>query len=215
MAYPTTAALVAASSVPELTSLNSAQQDALRASSIAAIEEYTGQRFEPYTETKRVDGSGTAEIFLPARLESFTAVSVSGIAVPVADLYVEPTNLDRLAWTGAIGSNYYSRALADVDPATLHTFPYEAGSVEITGTWGWTNTPQNVITAIRYDMEDQARADANTLSSTMQVFRKLGMRDISQGNLRATMTQSPPTVTPRAASLLDGFLWMGGIGRVI
>ena len=213
MAYPTTADLVNASSSPELRALNSSQQDALRASSIAAIEEYTGQRFEPYTATKTIDGSGAGELYLPARLETLTSISVKGVALALSDVVLSDDK-DRVAWKGLIGTNYYERTLLELDERP-RTFPYEAGAVAINGTWGWTTTPQRVITAIRYDMEDQAAHDANAMSSTIDAFRKMGLRDVSQGNLRATLAASPPTVSTRAVSLLDSYLWAGQIGRVV
>jgi hypothetical protein len=214
MAYPTTAALVAASTNPTLRALDAAQQDGLRAASIAAIEEYTGQKFDTVTETRVIDGSGNRELLLPARLISFTAISVNGYLIPSADLQLRSDG-GRIAWKGAIGGNYYSRTLADLDDDAINTFPYEAGSVSITGTWGWASPPSAVETAIRYDMEDQAEADANALSSTLTAYRRMGLRDISQGNLRASIAVTPPPISPRAASLLDPYIWQGEIGRVV
>jgi hypothetical protein len=210
MAYPTTAALVAASSVTELTDLTGPQQDGLRSAAITAVENYTGQVFEPVTGTKVIDGSGSRELYLPARLESFTAVGIKGVGIPITEFAISDQK-HRLYFSGAVG-NYYEQAL--LDGSEPKDFTYEPGAIAITGIWGWTTCPPAIVIALRYDMEDQALADANAISPTIGAWRKLGLSSISQGNLSATFAKHAPTLTSRVLRLVEPYAWAGEIGRV-
>ena len=215
--YPTTDALVAASTVDELTDLSADEQDALRIAAITAIEQHTRQVFEPRIETRIVNGTTHDVLRLPARLEAATAVLVHGTALD-ADAY----RLDVTDNTGTLTrisehvGNYAVRALHDaMGYKPRRAWDYGTGGVSITGTWGWSVVPPAIVTALRLDMEDQAVADANGLASTVRAYAKLGLKNISQGNLRADFADAPPSLSPRVMRLLDRYVWQAMPGRLV
>ena len=116
----------------------------------------------------------------------------------------------RLHRSPSVGIGYYEQAMAEVSG---EQFPLGFGNVAIDGTWGWATIPENVITALRWDMEDTAVADANPLSGTVRAYRKLGLRNIAQGNLTADMTGTP-SVSGRVAQLLRPYMWQGQVGAL-
>lgn len=215
MAYPSTAELVAESSVSELTSLTSGEQDQLRRASIAAIEEFTGQRFELEADvTRNVDGTGTKSLYLPKRLESLAVLTVTGSGLTASDVTLSE-NHDKLTVRADAGiGNYYERVMREFDGNLPLRFAFGTGTVQITGDWGWPDCPQDVFDALRIDMEDQALSDANALSDTIRSARALGLRDISQGNLSAAIDYVP-SVSAKVQRLLLPYIWLGPVGAVI
>lgn len=216
--YPTTEELVSESTVTALTSLTEVEQDALRASSITAIEEFCNQSFsyEP-NATYRCDGNGTGVLYLPRRAISITAITVPDSAVVLSDVLLNSDG-DRLfvsnGITDPLAHGYYSAALRSFDDVQWPMkFTFGSGNIIITGNWGWASVPNYVKIAIRKDMEDTALADANGLSQTARAFRKLGLRDVSQGNLRASVTGAWG-LSPDVMALLDRYVWMGPLGAV-
>lgn len=207
--YPTTAELVALSVDTSLTNLSSDEQDALRESAIAAIEEFANQRFESRVETVTIDGYGSDVLYLPQRLETLTGLSIEGTAWPVDSVVLNSQN-DRLSKSRESGIGYYEQAMAEVSG---ERFPLGFGNVALTGTWGWTVIPEAVEWALVWDMEDTAIAEANALSGTIRAYRKLGVRTIDQGNLRADVTGTP-TVSDRVARLLRPYVWQGAVGAL-
>jgi hypothetical protein len=207
--YPTVEALVSASGVTELTALPADAQDALRSSSIAAIEEFCGQAFDlEQGVVKHIDGQGANQLFLPRRLDALTAVLINGVnvlgAVALSD------SRSRLHYTGMGVFGYYEQAMADVSG---ERFPTGFDNVTVSGDWGWPECPEPVAVALRFDMEDTARADTNQLSATVAAYRKLGIRDVSQGPLSVDVL-GVPGLTPRVQQLLRPFIWQGEVGAL-
>jgi hypothetical protein len=212
--YPTTEDLIADSAVTELTSLPEDEQDALREASINAIEEFCNQSFtwEPAT-TYKVDGGGTSVIYLPRRLVSLTAIDVPESSVSLSEVAVNGDKDKLILSIGPASFGYYQTAIRELSTSYPMRFTFGVGNISITGDWGWEAVPAPVKVAIRKDMEDTALADANGLSQTARAFRKMGLRDVSQGNLRASVSGAYG-LSPEVMSLLDRYVWMGPIGSV-
>lgn len=207
MAYPTAAELVAESTVDELVQLTADQQEGLRQAAILAVEEFTRQKFEPVVETRALRGTRKRQLYLPKRLEALTTISVSGAALSGV-VVSEDGDYIELPLTAGLG--YYEQAYAEVSGEDFRGFD---GRLEITGTWGWTDVPEPVKLALRYDMEEQALADANQLSSTIAAYRKLGVRAISQGNLRVQIGDEV-VLSPRVQRQLSRYMW-AAVGETV
>lgn len=203
--YPSTADLVADSEVTELTSLSAVEQDALREMAIQAVERFCGQSFTLYEGSLTVDGSGARELFAPRRIETLTDLEVKGTSIDLTDVLVSPEG-DRLHFE-QYATSYAVAAMREHWHDT-RTFRAGSGTVILTGTFGWSVVPQAVVLAIRIEMEDQAQADANKLAGTVAAFRRLGLRNIAQGNLRADIG-NPSDLSPRSAKLLAKYVWTG------
>lgn len=209
--YPGTGELVAQSSVAELTGLTDPEQDALRDVAIESIEQFCGQRFEMYEGELVVDGSGARELFAPQRIVELTAIIVKGTSLDLTDIVVSPEG-DRIHF--AAWNTSYAVAAMRETAYDSRTFRAGTGMVVLTGIFGWPAVPAAVAQAIRIEMEEQALADANPLSGTVATFRRLGLRNISQGNLRANIG-NPAEVSPRAARLLAKYVWTGAGGQLV
>lgn len=214
MAYPTTPELVGASQVAELTSLSPEQQDALRDAAIIAIESYCGQSFTEFDGAEIVLGSGARRLDLPRRLERLDALSVQDGRLDATSVRLSEKG-DYLWVPLNIGVGYYTQTLLELQGWDWRhrKFKYEE-DVTITGLWGWADPPANVVTALRYDMEDTALADASGLSSTVHAARKLGLSSISQGNLTASLANAPG-LSSRVEQLLHPYVWLGRMGAVV
>ena len=214
--YPVTAELVAASTVDELTSLDSDQLESMREAAIVAVESFTGQRFV-YEEavTELIESGGGYEIYLPKRLIEVTSITpYGGDPLELDAITVAADDNDRLIFhRNVVGVGYYEQALYEVSGGDYSTV-FPQGTLEVVGDWGWEECPENVITALRYDMEEQALADANALSSTVHAVRRLGLSSIGQGSLRAELI-TPPIVSPRVERLLHDYLWHGTGGKLV
>jgi hypothetical protein len=215
MSYPAADDLVILSNIDELINLEPEEQEQLRRSSIAAVEEYTNQSFEALEDAElAVDGTGTKTLFLPKRLETLSELTVSGSGLTATDVIL-PASKDRLIVSAAAGiGNYYEKVMRDFDGNQPLRFTYGVGTVQISGDWGWDECPQDVADAILLDMEDQALADANQLSDTIRAARVLGLRDISQGNLRAAIDFTP-SLSIQAQRLLLPYIWIGQVGATV
>lgn len=214
MAYPTTATLVAASTVDALTNLTTAQQDSLRDAAISAVEEFCQQSFDEFTAlAKTLDGSGSKFIHLPARLATLTTLAVTNSSLDASDVALDDDKGRMHVKPDAVPGNYYTRALRDDTPPI---FTLGFGTVVITGTWGWTSAefPGSVSSAIRKDMEDQALADASELGDTVRGFRSLGVRDVSQGNLTVAIGGAPG-LSERVVRLLEPYIWPYPAGALV
>lgn len=212
MGYPTRAALVAQSTVDELTGLTADQQDGIYAAAIAAVESFCRQSFgAAVVEEKLLDGSGGDVLYLPVRLESATAVSVEGSSLSIEDVAIGDDH-DRLILSPPVG-NYYTRAL--MDGPECRRFRWGRRNVRVNGTWGWTDSPAAIDQAVRFDMEDTARADANGLTSTIMSYRKLGVKSIRQGSLSADLYETAADLSDRASALAKNFVWEGPIGVLV
>lgn len=212
--YPSAEELVAASSVDALTSLTDEEQQALRDASIAAIEEFCNQSFELELDaTKYVDGPGTGVLYLPKRLVNLTAIDVPDSALALSDVALSATNDIISIRPDSIIGNYYTNVLRELNDHLPLNFVWGRQNITITGDWGWSSVPDAVKIAIRRDMEDTALADSQGLSETIRAYRKMGVRDISQGNLRATMSGALG-LSPTTMLLLEPYVWMGPIGAV-
>lgn len=212
MAYPLTATLVAASDVAELLQAGPAKQDAYRTLAIAGVENHTGQVFDAFVGTRYEDGRGGRELYLTRRLEAVTALAIEGTALDASSVRISERR-DRLHIDSYPG-NYAVQAMR-WSGADTRTFRSGAGTVAITGVWGWSAVPPPVFTAVVWDMEDQARADQSALAGTVSAYRRMGLNEIVQGNLRATLGRSAPQLSPRAAALLSDFIWRGPGGYLV
>lgn len=205
--YPTTEELVDASAVTELTGASEAQQDTWRQYAISAVEDSTGQVFEPTVETRLLDGTGGTSLRLPKRLETLTALVVRGTSLDLTSVELSERG-DELR-IAQLSTSYAVRALADDPWADTRTFRLGGGVVAITGTWGWTVVPPAVVDAIRLDMEDQARADSMELADTIAAYRRLGVvGEVSQGNLRFTLGPGGGQLSRTARALLSDYVWV-------
>lgn len=213
MAYPTTAELVAASAVEELTGLTVPQQAGLRDLAIVAVEAYTGQKFEPLVGTIRVDGPGGRELYLPRRVEAISGITAGGTDLDLSEVELSDDG-DRLSWAPLV-TDYATRAMREDGYADSRTFRRGANAVRITGTFGWSVVPAAVVQAIRLDMEDQALADASGLAGPVASARRLGLRDVSQGNLRMSLGGHAGGVSGRVQRLLSRYVWHGAAGHMV
>jgi hypothetical protein len=213
--YPTTSELLAQTTCDELLALQEDQQEALRLAAIVGVESWCGQRFTyDENETVEVECQGGYELYLPKRLISLTSASLyGGDPLELGPIAVDPEG-DRIVFRRqAVGVGYYEQALYEVSGGDYATgLPY--GTLSLTGNWGWETAPDAVQTALRYDMEEQALADANALASTVHAFRRLGLAGVGQGTLRAQLV-TPPTLSPRVERLLVDYVWMGTGGRLV
>lgn len=206
--YPSTASLVAASSVTELTSLDAAAQELLRDEAIDAIERFCGQSFTLYEGELVVDGGGGRELFPPRRIETLSDIVIKGTSIDLTDIVISPEG-DRIHF--APWNTGYAVAAMRETAYDSRTFRAGTGMVILTGTFGWSVVPARVVQAIRVEMEEQARADDNALAGSVATYRRLGLRNISQGNLRADIG-NPSDVSPRTARLLAKYVWTGAGG---
>lgn len=212
MAYPTATAIVAASSGDAraaLDALDTAQLASLRDSAIVAVEEYARQSFAgASTATKVLDGHGTDRLDLPEHLEALTAASVDGVSLGIDEFALDEAG-SFLTILARGGGNAYTRLMGTLDPdwdPARRGFTLGRGTVSLTGTWGWTTCPTNVALALRFDMEDNALADSHALAASIHAYRALGLRDIRQGNLSATV-QDTPGISARVARMLRPYVW--------
>lgn len=213
--YPTTAELVAASGVEELTSLVEARQDALRASAISAIESYTAQSFEPFDGVLAAESAGGRELWLPRRLRVLrSATPYNGDPLEFEPLMVSDDGA-RIVWReNVVGVGYYSQALWEVsDRDYPREFPSGA-TIYVEGEWGYDEVPSAVFAAILADMEDSALADANALTPTVNVARKLGLKGVRQGNLSVDLG-AVASVSPRVERLLEDYVFFGRGGHLV
>lgn len=212
MAYPSRSTLVSASSVTALTGLSSAQQDALRAASISAIEAFCQQSFgtPAAAYAKYVDAQGGDTLFLPARLATLSSLVVAGTSGVTEDNVIVAEDRDRLTidpFTG-VGLTYYEQALRDInnEPAS---FTWGHDTIAITGVWGWPDVdfPSAIGTAIRLDMEDQALADTHQLSASIRALRRMGVTSMSQGGVNARYGDGE-SLSEQVCRLLDPYVWL-------
>lgn len=207
MSYPTRATLVAASSSEELLALSTAQQDALRAEAITAVEQFTGQSFEAEgTEeapvTKHVTGQGGQLLYLPARLESLDTLEITHSGLTADDVTVAD-DFASISIAQSAPATWLERALADSQPSE---FP-PGSSVAITGIWGWSACPAAVATALRFHMEDRAAADAHKLAPTVRAARALGLDSVDQGNLSLSIARPEAMLSTRARRQVADLVW--------
>lgn len=215
MAYMTRADLVAASSIAALTGADPDDQDAWRTAAIAAVERYCRQSFIAEVATRELDGNGGRRLPLDRRLAEFTDLSVGSDVLPTSldfsdvaltdkrdALYVKPD--------ASFGGTWATRVAREGQPPV---FPDGFGTVEVTGTWGWTDAespatlanPVNV--AVLREMEDQALAKNHGLAETIRANARLGLRNVSDGKVTATMEFPDIVLGVEQQSLLEDLIW--------
>lgn len=210
MGYPTTAELVGGSSVEELTGLSSEEQDALRASAIAAVENFCRQSFATaQSDTIALDGNDLQTLYLPRRLQQLTSIAFNDTDVETDGFALNMArNRLSIREVGSWGT-WADKALAELDGVPRTEFPIGNSNVVITGVWGWTDDEYDaelgaVTVALRWDMEDQARVEASKLSSLVETARAQGLASISQGSLSADLSRRAPTISQRVKRVLAG-----------
>ena len=212
--YPDTVTLTSASSVEELLALDSDQQDALRVAAITAVEEFCGQSFENFSGVIEVEVDNGAEVWLPRRVRSLNAITPDGADPLDLDALAVTHNGQRLLWrTNYVGVGYYEQALYEVSGGD-YPKQFREGLIAVDADWGWEFVPEPIVRALQWDMEETALADANALSSTVHVFRKLGLENVSQGNLRADLG-AVASLSPRVRRLLEPYVFLGPGGRLV
>lgn len=223
--YPSTAELVAASTVTEFTGLTEAQQDALRQEAIDVIEgvcrqgfEQEGSEAEPVERI--IDGPGSRELYLPKRLIELSTLEVPGGGLTASDVVLSEAG-DRLhVAPESSGSSWATRAVAEMTGRTDPVFPDGPGSVTVTGVWGWAEVPSAIVTAIRLDMEDRAMANQHALAESVRSTRALGVSGIDQGGLSVSLRAREPGVSARVRRVLRtgndgaGYIWHAWTGGV-
>ena len=88
--------------------------------------------------------------------------------------------------------------------------------MRVTGVWGWAGDeyPEAISTALRFDMEDRALANAHALSDTVRSARALGLAGVNQGGLSIELGNGEPAVSTRVRRLLKDYRWSGGVGAL-
>jgi hypothetical protein len=218
MPYPTADELIAGitgRAAEILAGYTAEQKDALRDSAIDAIERYTRQSFLLDVAVERIlDGTGTQELWLPARLEELTAIAIAptGIAIDLPTVTLNE-NRSRLSFRGYSSAGWAMKAQAQAwgVPAEGRTWPATNDSVHIIGDWGWPEIPTAVITALRMDIEDAALADDDSLTAMVQALQAQGVKSMRQRNLalelRGGAVGDETVVSPRVQRQLAGYVW--------
>jgi hypothetical protein len=216
--YPSLATLLAGSSSSALAALNPDEQEALRTAAILAVEAFAGQRFvaegtdlDPVS--KIVSGNGGQQLQLPARLAELIDLGISGSSLDASDVRISDDGSQLHVVPEAVPGNWYTRAIRGNHPPY---FAHGLGTVTVTGVWGWTECPAEIVTAIRWDMEDAADAEANKLAGSLRSWERMGVSSISQGPLSVTTGRGQQMLSGRAASLIEsaGLVWQP-IGEVL
>lgn len=218
--YPSTAEIVADSTTAALTDLEPTAQEALREEAITAIEGYCGQSFtaegtEDEPAERILDGQGGDVLYLPQRLASLSSLLVPGGALSAADVVLSDDH-DRLSIAPEAegGSTWVTRAYADARGTRALCFPVGNAGVKVDGVWGWADdeVPGAVATALRFDMEDRALANAHALAETARSARALGLTGVDQGGLSIGIGAREPEVSTRVARLLSDLVWVSAAG---
>jgi hypothetical protein len=218
--YPPLDALLAASSVTELTAaLDQEQQAELRAAAIADVEDYCRQPFvaegtEAEPVAKLLDGAGGNTLWLPKRLAPGFELSITGSWLTASEVELSAER-DRLSITSlGGGATWLTRELRRMQVGEAPAeFPTGPGLVTVTGAWGWSADEWNageldaVETAIRFAMEDQALADATQLAPTVRSARALGLSDVNQGGLSMALRDVEPGLSVRVQRKLTRLRW--------
>ena len=224
--YPTTKELVDASSNAELKALAEVEQEALRAEAILAIEGHCRQSFAAESgsgsgsgdefATLSIDGTGSRTLYLPRRLASLHVLTVAGASIGAGDVELNAEH-DRLSITDeGSATNWLLQAAAEFSQRPQALFTAGAGTVSVTGVWGWADDeyPEAITTALRFDMEDRALANAHALSDTVRSARALGLTGVNQGGLSIELGNGEPAVSTRVRRLLKDYRWSGGVGAL-
>lgn len=212
--YPTTAELVALGDDPALSGASQATQDRYRALAIRGLEGFTRQSFTEYEGPVEATGMGSRDLYLPRRLIALTSVTGAGDISP-GDLTISVAR-DRLT-VKQVGGNYYERALRDLDHFRP-IWPRGDGNIVLEGRWGWEDLPDGIAEILATDMVEQARSSDAPLAGSIEQFRALGIRSISQGNLALSLAVRPSGLSASAASMVDpSLIWTGttGLGAVV
>lgn len=211
--YPTRADLVAASDVDALTGGTATQQQGWYDASKRLIEAFCGQRFDSEVLTLRLDGTGDRRLPLPRRLAVLDSIESVGSSLDAADLELTASHnaliVKPSAWGGG---NWAERALREGEPTS---FRRGFGTVEITGEWGWSDAEQDgspdsaLGVAMRLDMEDQALASLHGLANTVRAASRLGLKNVNQGSLSATIERPDVPLSSEVQQILEanGFVW--------
>lgn len=224
MAYPTTAELVDASSVDELVELVPEQQDGLRTEAILAVEGHCNQSFTPEGTdddpvTKTIDSPGGRVLYLPKRLSSLSALAISGSAITTSDVALDDEHARLNVIDRRSGGSWLTRAEAEMEWPDL-SFPQGSGTAAVSGIWGWSDVEyaarlSGVSTALRYDMEDRALANAHALADTVRSAKALGLAGVSQGNLSLELDGRESGLSLRVQRLLTGLVWENAGGVLV
>lgn len=221
MAYPTVEQLVAVSEVEPLQQASPEQQDAWFMLAKRAVESFCGQSFEAEDATRVLPGTGDRRLPLDRRLAAITGLSIVGFelesSLDLSDVALTDSH-DALYVTpdAASGGTWATKVLREGRPPV---FPAGEGTVSITGTWGWLasemadNETSPVAIAMRLDMEDAALARKHGLADTVRAQSKLGLVNVNEGGVNATLSSSSLLLSADAQTLLADYVWQPvGVG---
>lgn len=216
MAYMPAAQLVAASDVAELGAASPEQQATWWAMAKRAIEGFCGQRFDADVGTRNIDGNDQRRLPLDKRLATLTGIAISAPGFPTS-LDLTDVALDddhdaiHVIPDALTGGTWATRVLREGRRAV---FPAGAGTVAVTGTWGWLDaelppddpdTPVNI--AMRLEMEDLALAKSHGLAQTIRANTRLGLTGTADGRINADIKVPDIVLGVESQSLLEDYIW--------
>lgn len=216
--YPSLSTVLAAVAPGhELLSMPTGDQAALHRNAIAAVEAFAGQSFTSQALTRLFDAQGGNVLYLDRRLDSLTAVVMTGSSLVASDLILSEKR-DRLHIRRDVGRGYYAQAMWEMQ-GEAPGFPVGDGVVSISGVWGWPSVPDAVFDAIRFDMEDnasnptQAGTAMGSLATMAEFMAEQGIEEVSQYGLRirassvGSTVMAAPSVSARVARALLPYQW--------
>lgn len=217
MAYPTTAALVAASAEPQLHGLDVATQDELRLLAIKAVEQFCGQVFTETSAVRVLGAQGGHQLPLDKRLAEVTSIEVVDSSLDAADCYFNERHSALIVKQTSLSSNWVERVIREDTPPV---FTSGDGTVTIDGKWGWLDTEIDgtdlahpVHVAIRLDMENQALTRATPLAEAARTMSRMRSDSITEGLLTVRTSGSVLPIATELQMLLHDFIWEP-VGRV-
>jgi hypothetical protein len=207
--YPTATELAEDSEI--LAGVTGPKLEALRRLAIRKVERFTGQTFEPSTEDVVMDGTGGPSIYPPKRVEVLAGILVKGTDMDLTD--VSLLDGGKRIVLAPMNLGYAVQAMREHAYDT-RTFRSGEGTIVLSGTFGWTTPPPELADALTGEMENEHLAKGSALAPTVAAYRRLGLTDISQGNLRATIGD-PSLVRAETALLLADLVWLGPGGYLV
>lgn len=146
------------------------------------LNRWTNDRFEPTTGTAEVNGSGTSRLYLPNRYTAVsavktrdefgtlsTALTASGYRLHSSLNAAGDDRIDQDAILDWIDLLYGGVGLSVVGyGGDIYTWPSVPGSVQVTGTYGWTTAPPEIkraLALLTWDHVKRVRSDLRSAES--------------------------------------------------
>lgn len=162
-------------------------EDAPLAAAIARVtkrlQRWCNDRFEPTTGALEVDGRGTARLYLPQRFTAVTAVktrdetgtlsaalTTTGYRLHSSLNAAGDDRINQDAILDWIDLLYGGTGLSSVGiGGSTYCWPNAAGSVQVTGTYGWTVTPPEIKRALALLVWDHVKRKRDDLRDAESV----------------------------------------------